>query len=53
MVNLVVNEMTSIVEWLCASPLYTPAVFDTAGWADGSISKSNNRKKKQNKFNVI
>lgn len=40
-VNLLVNDtIVMIVEWLCASVLNTPIVFETAGCADGSISKS-------------
>lgn len=40
-VNLLVNDtIVMIVEWLWASVLNTPIVFETAGCAEGSISKS-------------
>lgn len=40
MVNFAVNAVTFIDERLWASLSNTPAFFETAGWADGSISKS-------------
>lgn len=56
MENFLVNELTITDEWLCASLSNTPAVLATAGWADGSISKSvwmrqnENKKKKKPKY---
>lgn len=43
MVNLVVNEITFIDERLYASLSNIPAVFETAGCAEGSISKSRSK----------
>lgn len=40
MENFLVRELTITDEWLWASLSNTPAVFATAGCADGSISKS-------------
>lgn len=48
MVNLLVREMTTCIDdALCASLPKTPAVLATAGWADGSISKSGNKQPKK------
>lgn len=53
MENFLVNELTITDERLCASLSNTPAVFATAGCAEGSISKSIRNEEKKQSFQLI